>query len=126
MVARQDDGKQTRRISLEIIRRAVVWLAIAFTIGWALNHLGRHFERDRQPAGFGRGFLQGALMPMAMPNLAFGSDVNIYAMNNTGVRYKLGYTAGVNACGMLFFGFFFWRVRRWRVDEKAPVSALKD
>jgi hypothetical protein len=66
------------------------------------------------PAGFGRGMLQGAMMPGALPNLLVGNDVVIYAANNTGRTYKLGYTCGVNACGAIFFGWFFWRVSRWR------------
>ena len=44
-----------------------------------------------------------------------------YAQNNTGVNYKLGYTAGVNGCGTIFFGFFFWRLRRlkrWAEERK--------
>ena len=65
-------------------------------------------------AGFRRGLVQGALMPMALPNLIVGNDVTIYSQNNTGLTYKLGYTAGVNACGAVFFGLFFWRVNRWR------------
>ena len=51
-------------------------------------------------------------MPMAMPNLLVGRDVMIYSQNNTGVMYKLGYTAGVNGCGAIFFGVLFWRVNR--------------
>jgi hypothetical protein len=53
-------------------------------------------------------------MPLALPNLLVGDDVTIYAPENVGRPYKLGYTVGVNGCGLLFFGFFFWRVRRWR------------
>jgi hypothetical protein len=71
-------------------------------------------EKSNRPAGFTRGLLQGALMPMAMPNLLVGKDVIIYAQRNTGVSYKLGYTAGVNGCGLIFFGLFFWRVSRLR------------
>ena len=44
--------------------------------------------------------------------LLVGKDVAIYSENNTGVGYKLGYTAGVNGCGAVFFGLFFWRLRR--------------
>jgi hypothetical protein len=64
--------------------------------------------------------LQGALMPMALPNLALGRDIPIYSLNNTGVRYKLGYTAGVNVCGAFFFGLLFWRLNRWRA--RAPAN----
>lgn len=52
-------------------------------------------------------------MPLALPNLAVGDNVTIYAESNTGRLYKLGYTAGVNGCGLLFFGLFFWRIGRW-------------
>ncbi len=53
-------------------------------------------------------------MPLALPNLAVGNDVTIYSENNAGRRYKLGYTLGVNICGLIFFGIFFWRVGRLR------------
>jgi hypothetical protein len=74
------------------------------------------FSKSEAPAGFVRGMLQGALMPGALPNLVVGNDVTIYAPNNTGRTYKLGYTCGVNACGAIFFGWFFWRVSRWRKE----------
>ena len=53
-------------------------------------------------------------MPMAMPNLLVGRDVSIYSTRNTGLKYKLGYTVGVNGCGAIFFGVLFWRFSRWR------------
>ena len=62
--------------------------------------------------------VHGALMPLAMPNLLVGNDVAIYAANNTGRTYKLGYSLGVNLCGLIFFGFFFWRVRQWRQKKR--------
>ena len=89
-------------------------VAVAFVIGWTLNQVSLQLEKSARPAGFARGMLQGALMPMAMPNLIAGRDVVIYSQRNTGVSYKLGYTAGVNVCGAIFFGVFFWRVSRWR------------
>jgi hypothetical protein len=102
------------RVGLALLQRIITWFVLAFTIGWFLNRLGAHFAKDPRPAGFTRGSIQGALMPMALPNLLFGTDVTIYAPNNTGRTYKLGYTVGVNGCGALFFGVFFWRVSRWR------------
>jgi hypothetical protein len=57
-----------------------------------------------------------------MPNLFVGNDVAIYATNNTGRTYKMGYTLGVNACGLIFFGFFFWRVRRMMKQRAAALS----
>jgi hypothetical protein len=102
-----------RRRSRLLLKIASV-LVVAATIGFLLNHLASSLERTGRPAGFSRGLVQGALMPMAMPNLLVGRDITIYAPQNTGRLYKLGYTMGVNVCGALFFGMFFWRVRRWR------------
>src|SRR6202011_2533713 len=79
-----------------ILGRVLGILILAVTIGWALGRLSVSLERSARPAGFCRGVLQGALMPLAMPNLLVGKDVTIYAQNNTGVSYKLGYTVGVN------------------------------
>jgi len=89
-------------------------LVLAVTIGWILSRIAASLEQSARPAGFIRGVLQGALMPLAMPNLMVGKDVTIYAQNNTGLSYKLGYTVGVNTCGALFFGLFFWRLTQWR------------
>jgi hypothetical protein len=103
----------------KIVSRVATFLALAAVIGFTLNHVAASLERSAHPAGFARGVVQGALMPMSMPNLLVGRDVTIYAQNNTGVSYKLGYTTGVNACGALFFGVVFWRFNKLR---RAPNS----
>ncbi len=95
-------------------RRTVGVLIAAVAIGFAMRYASAALQQRSTPAGFGRGMLQGALMPAALPNLLVGNDIVIYNQNNTGVPYKLGYTVGVNACGAVFFGFFFWRLNRWR------------
>src|SRR5882757_10426895 len=92
----------------------MTFLIMVFFIGWLLNQASRFLERQGIPAGFSVGVVQGALMPLALPNLVVGHDVVIYSGNNTGRSYKLGYTLGVNGCGLLFFGLFFWRVGRIR------------
>src|SRR6266536_3067790 len=81
-------------------------LAAATVIGGTLNQAARFMNQSGKQAGFSLGMLQGALMPLALPNLAIGQDVNIYSSNNTGRTDKLGYAAGVNLCGLVFFGFF--------------------
>jgi hypothetical protein len=96
------------------LRTLVLLIALAVGIGWTLNRTEAALDRDASPAGLGRGLLHGALMPLALPNLLIGRDVPIYAAHNTGVSYKIGYTAGVNACGALFFGCFYWRLHRLR------------
>lgn len=97
-----------------LIIRVLLLALIAASIGWGLNYAAARFDREEAPAGFTRGAIHGALMPMMWPNLLVGYDVSIYAQHNVGRVYKLGYATGVNACGVVFFGFFFWRVGRWR------------
>lgn len=89
-----------------------LFLVLAFLVGRGVQQLGAQFASRPEPAGFVRGVVQGALMPMSLPNLILGRDVIIYAERNTGVSYKLGYTLGVNVCGLIFFGFFFRRRQR--------------
>jgi hypothetical protein len=98
--------------------RAAGLILLAAAIGWTLNRSMKSLDHIGRPAGFARGVLHGALMPCALPNLLVGNDVPIYAPNNTGLTYKLGYTVGVNGCGAIFFGLFFWRVSRWRKSKQ--------
>jgi hypothetical protein len=95
------------------VRLAGVLLVGSFLL-WVVHRGSARLERQPEPAGFGNGLLHGALMPMAMPNLLLGQDVTIYASRNRGRSYKLGYTVGVNACGLLFFSLGVWRVKRLR------------
>ncbi len=98
----------------KFVRRFASFLILATLISWTLSRTSISLERSPRPAGFIRGMLQGALMPMALPNLLIGNDVTIYSARNTGLPYKLGYTVGVNMCGALFFGVFFVRLSQWR------------
>ena len=102
------------RVWQKAVRRTVAILIAAALVGVGMRYVSAGLQRRPAPAGFLRGVLQGALMPAALPNLLVGNDIVIYSQNNTGVPYKLGYTLGVNACGAVFFGFFFWRLHRWR------------
>jgi hypothetical protein len=97
-----------------ILKRIFSFLLVAVCVGFFFREASISMAKSTGPAGFGRGMLQGAMMPGALPNLLVGNDVVIYAPNNTGRTYKLGYTCGVNACGAIFFGWFFWRVSKWR------------
>jgi len=98
----------------KIMLRLMMAGMVVLLVGLVLQRIEISLERDGKPAGFSRGVIQGALMPMALPNLVVGSDVTIYAANNTGRTYKLCYTAGVNVCGLIVFGAFFWRLSRMR------------
>jgi hypothetical protein len=112
-------SSSSRRVSSrrqKILKRILSFLIVAVCVGIVIRLASVTMSKSAAPAGFARGMLQGALMPGALPNLLVGNDVAIYAANNTGLTYKLGYTCGVNACGAIFFGFFFWRVSRWRKE----------
>ncbi len=89
----------------KIVVFAVTILLLSWLYGWASP---RAYPTDR-PLGFGHGALHGALMPMALPSLVLGGDVPIFAANNTGRPYKIGYIFGINACGLLVFGSAFWK-----------------
>jgi hypothetical protein len=106
----------------QILTRVFMILVVATIFSYATTFVTAESEKCSGPAGFSRGLLHGAMMPGAMMNLLIGRDVSIYAQENTGRTYKLGYTAGVNGCGALFFGFFFWRINRWRKRLKAAMG----
>jgi hypothetical protein len=44
--------------------------------------------------------------------LLVGRDVPIFLNANPGRIYKLGYIAGINVCGLVFFGLAFRRPRK--------------
>jgi hypothetical protein len=106
----------------QLATRLAILVVLASAILWLVHRSSESFDRNTEPAGFIRGLFHGALMPLSWPNLLLGQDVTIYAPRNTGRSYKLGYTAGVNVCGALFFGVFFWRVSRWRKRQNLNLS----
>jgi hypothetical protein len=89
---------------------ALVLLGVLWGVAydWAAK---RYYGPDRV-AGFHSGVIQGALMPAALPTLLMGKDLPIYAPNNIGRGYNIGFILGINACGTLFFGVGFWRPRK--------------
>ena len=76
-------------------------------LGWAYDWAAPRLYRPETVAGFWHGTLHGALMPTALPSLLMGRDPPMWAVNTTGRSYKLGYIAGINLCGLLFFGLAF-------------------
>ena len=102
------------------IKKVVLFLAVAFLLGWIYGVASpRVYPRDGR-LGFGYGMLHGGLMPMALPSLVMGQDVEIFAVNNTGRTYKLGYIVGINVCGLIFFGSAFWRPRNQPPCNESP------
>ena len=96
---------------------AVKMLALtAISLGLGLTHhwASTRYYQPEYAAGFRTGLLEGALMPAALPGLLMGQDLPIYAANNTGRGYRIGYILGLNTCGTFFFGIAFWQPRRRR------------
>jgi hypothetical protein len=103
------------------LRKVATFLIVATILGWFYGWASPWAFPREQRAGFSYGMLHGALMPMALPSLVMGKDVDIYAPDNSGRPYKLGYIVGINVCGLVFFGSAFWRPAR-----KAPRTPLED
>ncbi len=92
----------------KLLASFLIWTLAMLAVGKLLDRTAREGLSGDEPAGLGLGLLHGALMPMAFPSLLLGSDVAIYAARNTGRSYRLGYSLGVNLCGLGFFGYSFW------------------
>lgn len=87
--------------------RGAAMLVVGLALGWVYGWAAPRFYGTEKPAGFGMGVLHGVLMPTALPALLMGKDVPIFATLNNGRIYKIGYIAGINLCGVLFFGIAF-------------------
>ena len=105
------DLPRVQRLKKYLLGAAEIVVA-SLIIAAILNLAAARAARRNEVAGFGAGVRDGALMPAALPALLLGRDVPIYAAHNAGRVYKLGYTVGVNGCGLIFFGCFFWRMKR--------------
>ena len=90
-------------------KRIAVFLIASALLGWFYGWASPQAFPKNKTAGFSYGMLHGALMPLALPSLVMGKDVEIFAADNSGRYYKIGYICGINLCGFAFFGPLFWR-----------------
>lgn len=97
--------------------KSIMLTALCVMLGLGQAWMASRSYKPDQVAGFCTGILHGMLMPAALPGLLLGQDLPIYAPNNTGRTYNIGYAMGVNGCGTFFFGVAFWRPRGWRWDR---------
>jgi len=99
----------------------LIWLVlVGALLGFCYKEAVPRLYRPETRAGFRLGAVHGFLMPVALPNLLVGEDVPIFAANNTGRNYKLGYIAGINLCGLIFFGIAF---RPQKEKNPAPIGS---
>ena len=100
-----------------IVVKSILLIAVCVILGVAQAWMASWSYKPDRVAGFPIGLWHGMLMPAALPGLLMGQDLPIYAPNNTGRPYNIGYAMGINGCGVLFFGVAFWRPRGWRWDR---------
>jgi hypothetical protein len=97
-----------KEVTVKITILVLLGVLLGLGHGWAASRL----YSPTRVAGFHTGVVEGALMPAAMPSLLMGKDLPIYAPNNTGRAYNIGFLLGINMCGTVFFGVAFWRPRK--------------
>jgi hypothetical protein len=100
---------QLRAWTIILLRKGLTLVALGVVFGMLYDWAAPWAYPEKQPVGFRYGVLHGALMPISLPTLLIGKDVTIYAANNNGRGYKIGYICGINLCGLVFFGAAFWR-----------------
>jgi len=93
------------------LRKALTLAIVTVAFGWFYGWASPWAFPKNHTADFKYGVLHGALMPLSLPTLVLGKDVPIYAPDNSGRSYKIGYICGINACGLIFFGAAFRRSR---------------
>jgi hypothetical protein len=91
------------------LKKTAVFLTVTVLLGTFYGWAAPWAFPKNKTSGFGYGMLHGAMMPIALPSLVIGKDVPIYAADNSGRLYKIGYICGINLCGLVFFGPLFWR-----------------
>lgn len=99
--------------------KAASLLVAGLLMGWAYQWAEPRLYGVEKRACFTLGVVHGALMPIALPSLLMGNDAAIYAPNNSGRGYKIGYICGINLCGLLFFGMAF---RKPLEDKGGPAQ----
>lgn len=101
---------KAKELTIKIMALTLLGVGLGIAQGWASS---RSYKPDHV-AGFNLGVVHGILMPAALPGLLLGNNLPIYAPNNTGRTYNIGFAVGINCCGTLFFGISFWQPRRRR------------
>jgi hypothetical protein len=110
-----------KTLAIKITGLVVAGLVLGHAYDWAAPRL----YGPERASSFGLGIVHGALMPVALPSLLMGKDVPIYASSATGRIYKIGYIAGINLCGLFFFGLAFWSPKRPQHQPTAETPPVQ-
>jgi hypothetical protein len=109
-----------------LLTKAAILIVVGLLLGWVYAWASPRVYPRESALGFRYGVVHGGLMPMALPSLLMGQDVEIFASNNSGRGYKLGYIVGINLCGLIFFGSAFWRPRAKPTEAVGDEAAYKN
>ncbi len=103
-----------------IVIKCVLMTLFVASLAWLQGWAARSSYKPENFADFKMGIVHGILMPAALPALLAGHDLPIYAPNNSGCNYKIGYILGINTCGTLFFAMAYWGMgrRRRKMDDR--------
>ncbi len=104
---KSETSARYRRLATFILRKVLSLVVAGLLLGWGYQWAAVRLYQPERTAGFWLGTVHGGLMPAALPSLLIGKNVPIFAGNNTGRTYKLGYITGINLCGLIFFGLAF-------------------
>jgi hypothetical protein len=104
--------RRMRGFAITLLRKALTLVIVGILFGKLYDWATPWAYPANRPVGFTYGVLHGAMMPISLPTLVMGKDVTIYANNNSGRPYKIGYICGINLCGLIFFGLAFYRPKR--------------
>lgn len=88
------------------------FIILAVVFGWLYGWASPRMFPAKTEFGFSHGLLHGGMMPLALPALVMGENVELYGNPNNGRWYKIGFICGINLCGLIFFGSAFWSPKR--------------
>lgn len=108
MIAPQTPPRKIRFQIPGLARKVCLVALTTCLFGWFYGWASPWAFAARKP-GFAYGLLHGALMPLSLPSLVIGQNVQLYAPENSGCFFKISYICGLDVCGLIFIGPLFWR-----------------
>jgi len=79
----------------------VVLLALLVMLSGCADKIDVVFPAGAHQYGFFYGLLHGFIAPFSLLGMLFGADVVVFAANNTGFFYSLGFLLGSGGWGVL-------------------------
>lgn len=113
MMPTQDAKSSPARLTpRDWAKKIGVFVLVTILFGWVYGRVSPRMFPAGTRFGFSHGLLHGGMMPLALPALVMGDNVELFGHDNNGRPYKIGYICGINLCGVIFFGSAFWKPRK--------------